>query len=144
MSLFVYLWFVRTSAIKKKRAEAFEKERVEKETKTQQREAAEALVELSVVQLQATDSEFSSTDCSTMTELSSSDITLKEDTAKAGSSLLLQNAQLQEENCQLRFQLNKMKQAMVCSEALQKNDSRVKYFTGLPTYAVLKAVFDLV
>ena len=58
-----------------------------------------------------------------MTELSSSDITLKEDAAKAGSSLLLLNAQLQEENSQLRFHLNKMKQAMVCFEALQNNDS---------------------
>ena len=72
-----------------------------KGSKTQQREAAETLIELSAVQ--ATNSGYSSTDCSTLTELSSSDI--KEDAAKAGLSLLLQNAQLQEENNQLRFHL---------------------------------------
>ena len=33
---------------------------------------------------------------------------------------------------------------MVCPEALQNCDSRVKYFTGLPSYSVLKAVFELV
>ena len=63
--------FARTSATKKRRSEAFEKEKLEKrekEAKAQQREAAETLLELSEVQT-------TSTDCSTMTELSSRDIT---------------------------------------------------------------------
>ena len=51
---------------------------------------------------------------------------------------------LKRENSELTKQIAVVKQALITPEALMKDDSKVKYFTGLPSYKILKAVFDFV
>ena len=51
---------------------------------------------------------------------------------------------LKEENAALCKQIASLNQAMITPESLMDNDAKVKYYTGLPSYKILKAIFDFV
>ena len=79
--------------------------------------------------------------CSTMTEISADDL------AKAASDNDVQMeeiSRLKGENAPLQKQIATLKEAMITSESLNHNDAKVKYYKGLPSYVVLKVVFDFV
>ena len=51
-----------------------------------------------------------------------------------------ENTGLKEENIMLR-QIDILKYSSITPETLKENDSRVRYYTGLPSYEVFEAVF---
>lgn len=51
---------------------------------------------------------------------------------------------MKEENAALCKQIASLNQAMITPESLMDNDAKVKYYTGLLSYRILKAVFDFV
>ena len=59
-----------------------------------------------------------------------------------------ENAMLREENARLNSICCKcivtLKQGMITLESLKENNAKVKYYTGLPSYSVLKAIFNFV
>ena len=76
-----------------------------------------------------------------MTEL------LADNLAKAASDndiVMEEISHLKGENAALQKQITTLKEAMITSESLKHNDVKVKYYTGLPSYGVLKVVFDFV
>ena len=79
-----------------------------------------------------------------MTETTLKDLNDLEKAACEKDVLLKEVHSLNQENAQLSKQLVALKQALITPESLMDNDAKVKYFTGLPSYKILKAVFDLV
>ena len=128
----------------RERLEAEERARIQKEAEQyneqieleQRHEASEALIQLSRVQ-----QEIQFSQASTQTEAPLEDINELE---KSRKDLLMQVDSLKRENSELTKQIAVVKQALITPEALMEDDSKVKYFTGLPSYKILKAVFDFV
>ena len=79
-----------------------------------------------------------------MTEMSQSDLAQVEQAASERDALMEESVCLKEENATLYNQIASLQQAMISPESLMDNDAKVKYYTGLPSYKVLKAVFDFV
>ena len=151
--------FSRLKQSKRRRIEGFERER--KEAQNRQKEAeerekirheaqqerdmieaekrsetAEALLQLSRVEITKS--------LSTITELTLSDLAEVEKAASEKDVLSKENARLKEENASLRKQVISLRQAIITPESLKDCDQKVKYYTGLPSYNILKAVFDFV
>ena len=99
-------------------------------------ETAEALLQLSRVEITKS--------LSTITELTLSDLAEVEKAASEKDVLSKENARLKEENASLRKQVISLRQAIITPESLKDCDQKVKYYTGLPSYNILKAVFDFV
>ena len=76
-----------------------------------------------------------------MTELSLDDLAMAE---QAASEKDAEISRLKDENVTLLKQISSLKEAMITQESLNDSDAKVKYYTGLPSYGVLKAVFDFV
>ncbi len=84
---------------------------------------------------------------STMTELTVEGIThLEESTSVCNTvtmdRLIKENALLKETNAALREDISTLTKAVVTPKSLMGDDAKVKY-TGLPSYKVLKSIFDL-
>ena len=140
--------FSRLRESKKRRVERLGRERVEAERKQEESTEKQYLdferglseeQGITVEELSGVERHYSS--CYIMTEL------LAENLAKAASDgdiLMEEISQMKGENAALQKQIATLKEAMVTSESLKHNDAKVKYYTGLPSYGVLKVVFDFV
>ena len=103
----------------------FEAEREKDQVEVEERnEAAEALLELSRVEM--------SRSFSTMTEMSQSDLAQVQQAASERDTLMEDNVRL-EENAALCKQIASLNEAIITPESLMDNDAKVKYYTGLPS-----------
>ena len=134
----------RLRVTKRRRMEGFKRERVA--TKRQRKSEGEVEGILSEEERSETVEEVSHvqkncSSCSTMTELSLDDLITAEQVA---SEKYAEISRLKDESVLLRKQISSLKEAMITQESLKDSDAKVKYYTGLPSYGVLKAVFDFV
>lgn len=138
---------------KRRRQEALEVERREREEAEM---SARILLELSEGNNEQRDEpegsghEFqqSHTECGTSTELTQEQIEKMEESNKEllaeRDHLKRENALLKEKNVVLSEELVRIKKTVISPESIEGDDNKVKYYTGLPTYKVLKAIFDFV
>lgn len=73
----------------------------------------------------------------------SSDLAQVEQAASERDALMEEIVHLKEENATPYKQIASLQQAMITPVSLMDNDTKVKYYTGLPSYKILKAVFIL-
>ena len=110
-----------------------ERERLEAEERS---EAGEALLELSRVEMCCS--------FSTMTEVTLEEFNQVEKAASEKATLVEEIDRLKAENAILCKQIVTLKQALITPESLMDSDAKVKYYTGIPSYDILKAIFDFV
>ena len=86
--------------------------------------------------------------CCTMTELTVEDV---DNLEERNGVLIVEKECLKQENDTLKVtnallcaQVQVLQRAVITYESLKDDDSKVKYYTGLPSFNVLKAIFDFV
>ena len=159
--------FDRKEQEEREKSEAEMREREECETEERERCGAEArereqteAEETAAASLLALSSSESQVSHSTSTELTLHEIAEMEVTSAANISMLKcvmeenthlkkenawlveDNARLMEESTKVYTHCSVLSKAMITQEALMDNDVKVKYYTGLPSYKFLKAIFD--
>ena len=125
--------YVKLKRGKEKKAKLTEKRERERCEAEERNEGAEALLEL--------DRAETCCDSSTVTQQTLDEITqLREE----NEHLLKENSTLKEENAAMYKEIATLKKGMITLEALMVDNGKVKYYTGLPSFEVLKAIFDFV
>ena len=102
--------------------------------------AADALLELSMVKMCC--------DSSTMTQVTMDELTQSEtetiNLREENDHLQSENVRLKEENAVICREITILKKAMITPETLMEDNAKVKYYTGLLSYSIFKAIFDFV
>ena len=114
------------------------REREREQCEADRNRGAEILLELSQFEASRT--------CCTITELTVKGIANLEESNSVlmaeRDRLMQENAMLKESNASLCEEIAILRKAVITPESLMDDDTKVKYYTGLPSYKILKAIFD--